>query len=258
MNTLDAINDFEKTIKANCTKEKIDFNGFADKIVKIKKMNPPVYEKDKINVFLNRRATAISELLNKYIQAYIGKEYPLIDESLFKFKRYLYMNKESKVVKDITTEIDKGSAKAEKIKKVEVPLFIYCPLNQESVEIGKYQRRTGWSHYRTTISASLPKPPREIMAKANTALANYYRVMSKLYGDDRINDLLTQAFSPQVGAIWIPTIDNLTVKTEIKNVRPKNADPALVLVSNDQRYLVGTWNIKEEYPFEHFLKEFTI
>jgi hypothetical protein len=254
--TATAIDNFDKTVRSHTAKKVGDTAQILTQIDKIKNSNPPVYEEDKIKVFLNQRAKALATLIDNYMVAKLSSQYPLLDESLFKLKRHLYIR--GGVITD-----DRTSPIKDTVRPTEVPLFIHAPSGDKKVELSKFRRSESqtWGQRRitTTITASVPVVPPNVAEEGRKALAFYYAAMSELYSKPLTSDLLSPDAPPTLETLWIPTVQSMNVQVDVQNIpAPRRYDPALLLNHKGRYYLVGLWEIKEEEPFENLLREFTV
>lgn len=263
--TATAIENFAKTIKKHSAKKVGNAAEIIQNIKQVKEKNLPVYDDDKIKVFLTQRAKALSILIDNLIVTKLSEQYHMLDNSLFKLKRHLYLT-DGVLVEDKTLAI----AKKNGLTHVECPLFLHVPINDKTVEVAKIRKTesywgNGYFNEKkrrqiiTSITANVPEVPLTVMLQARKALGYYHKIISDIYDNEITNDLYVEEASPTLEIIWIPTVESLNVKVDTVNIpAPKNYDPALLLKREDRYFLVGLWETDDELPFENILREFTV
>lgn len=254
MSTIEAIENFKKTIKSHSSKEG-NHVEIKEAIKKVKGASPDIYSNVRVEIFLKARAKAISELTNRYITAVFSSQYPLLSNEILKLKRYLYLQGE-KIIEDTTSPI----TEKEKGKKIEIPLFAkaeFKNIGATKLDLIKKTKRDPWGgHTTNTITATLPEPPQQVVRAAKNAIGFYHKTISDIYTDDLLDNMFDNIPDPKLNVIWIPAVNTLSIKTEIK--APKRIDPALLLSLGEQNFVVTTWDIEEEKSYEWFLREFSI
>ena len=275
MQTTVAIRDFEKIIKKNSTSsKKKELKGILDVIDKVKNQNPQVYSENMIGQYLKDRASILQKVVDDYFVKAMSTEFPLLSNEIFDLKRCLAIERKGKVY-TIVEDIYGEKSKKKRLTKIEMPLFAYVPLfkGEHKAELGKiiktvqhpysysghsYTSRRTYKVYATlpgTIGPNLRQAYRE-------ALSHYHRTVADILENPSIGEIVMQKnllAEPEIGAIWIPTPESLDLKVteEIINKRPKDIDPAMILKLKDKNYLVKTWQVDDEEPFEHYLREYS-
>ncbi|MBW3017816.1 hypothetical protein KY325_01515, partial [Candidatus Woesearchaeota archaeon] len=271
-----AIKNFEKTLKQNSTSsKKKELENIVGAFEKVRSQNPQVFSEAQISKYLNDRADILKKLVDEYFVAAMSKEFPLLSNEIFEMKRYLAIEKKGKtytIVEDLANE----KSKRKRLTKIEMPLFAYVPLfkGNHKAELGKIvkteQARDSWSSSYTTrrrtikIYATLPGTIGPNLRQAyREALSHYHRTVADILENPSLGEVMTQnnlLSEPEVGAIWIPTPESLDLKVteEIIERRPKDIDPAMILKLRGKNYLVKTWKVDDEEPFEHYLREYSI
>lgn len=283
-NTLTVINEFEQTIHDHAIKPRFKtVQEAAKNLHKVKVATPPLASQSQVHSFMRERAKLITQLADDALVARLSTEYTEIDPTLFELKRYLVIEldsdgKNARVIQDqtkepINEEIPKSKKdvvdlKLPKRRIVKTPLFVQVPLfrHEDIVNIGKYhtpgQSRYG---YKTRIEVSIStKFPGSIGPNLTEcyrkAMAAYHLAMSDLLKDPTIGESIDLAHyeHPELFAVWIPTLDTISVKTTIKEVKPRVKDPAMFMKVNEHYFLLATWEVDDEEPFEHFLREYSV
>jgi hypothetical protein len=247
--TLNYVAKFKENVEKATSKNLGSPDEIIETIKKVKMVNPPTYDAEKIARFLEDRLSTLVKLIDSYFASVFSRVYPMIDNELFNLKRYLRWEGGS-VVED-TLE------KSEKISCLTAPLFIFTPLSGTRImPVGTWTLNGS----KITITCTLPSPPDKIMEHSKKVLANYHRIMSEACDNPVISDLFTlENTTPAIGALWIPVDTCLSAKTtRIEMPKAISYDPALVLCVLKRWYLVTTWEIEEERPFEHYLREFSL
>lgn len=187
--------------------------------------------------------------------AKMTEHYGLVDESLFAFKRYLYIE-DGMIVADRT---HKGSEVPD-ATRMTVPLFPWAALSDGMVQMGTIKtRKEKWDKWKVVeVSAKLPVIPPDIARSGREAMAVYCRTMADLHlieGSEILDDLTKEA---RLGVTWIPSESDMVIDVWEEVPKPAGRpDPALLLLVGKLTFLVDTWDIEEEEPFEHILREFT-
>lgn len=253
-----AIENFEKTINAHTAKKVADTKGILEQITQIKNAQINVYEETKIKTFLSQRAKALQVLMDNYIVSKLSESLHLLDDSIFRLKRHLY-------VKNGTLIDDRTEAEKQGGNHVECSLFMHAKLGTKKVELGKLRTTRssddswGRTTETTTLSATVPDVPESVMALARKAMGTYHKIMSDLYNDSTTADLVADESVPTLEVLWIPSVESIDVKVNKETVRlPQSYDPALLMNRKGRYYLIGLWDSKDEEPFENILREFTV
>ncbi len=256
--TATAINEFDATIKARTVKGLGDHVKILAQIKKIKEMNPSSYEEDKLKIFFTERGKALSILIDNYIIARLSKQFPMLDNELFKLKRYLYLQN-NKLVEDKTVSIKEMPS-----EQVEVSLFVHCDSGLKTETLCKQSKTVTTMHgarkvKTTNITAVVPSVPVDVLEQGRKAVAFYYNIIADVYSDNATSDLFQPKNHPRLETLWIPTVNSLDVKVDMKNIPdPVRKDPALLLHAHGSYYIVGLWDIAEEEPFDVLLREFSV
>jgi hypothetical protein len=267
--TLTAMNEFAKTVKEHATKRVGDPEEIREKILRCKAANPPVFEEKEVAGFLKARAKTLKTLIGQYVLARLSAHYPVIDEKLFDLNRFLYFKKGSLVADDTKARKESG-ARAEKVR-----LFAYCSLENPKDTLAKFSYLEGGRLHPTAgywvakkrhtieVTATLPKPPAEVLVAGRKALGVYHKLVGDLLTDTELGELYDESEAAFLAATWIPTATSLSVKIETKELprplpAPATLDPALLLEVPPHVFLVTLWDaVDEEEPFEHYLREFS-
>jgi hypothetical protein len=278
--TSTAIQEFSRILSQYSTKvEDKELEGIVRGIDKLRKQNPAVYDEKSVARYLQERSKALSCLVEEYFVASIANKFPLISDELFQLKRYFTLQSDGKtwtLVRDDTEpEKDMPLIKNNEIKKkrrnIEVPLFVHTPLfdGKHTAKLGSYSKPTGHSRYgyiarkAVNIEAKLPGSVGQNLKEAyRDALSHYFKVLSEMFTDPIAGDVIYaegNIAQPEIRAIWIPSSDSLNIAVDSKYIQKrKAADPAMILSVQEKNYLVKTWKVDEEEPFENYLREFSI
>lgn len=260
MLTTEYLSSFRKNVATFESRSKLDGNKILDAIQKIKSINPPAYDTFEVSNYLKARQITLQELLKNYIIFMMTQRYSRLDPAILKLKRYI-RNKDNNVLTHNNLFLDDVCLeKPEKDTHIELPLFVETPLSENGDEVEHrvcdftYPASATSYGGKGEVRITLPPLPTEIKLARNRALSYVYSVCSTVYDNFITSDLITNA-NPEFVALWIPKEEHFNFKIIVE---PKPIDPALVLKYRDEMYLIDTWQIKEEKPFEHYLKEFGI
>lgn len=280
VSTAVAIQEFPKTLEQHSTKvEDEQLEGIVGGIDRLRSQNPSVYDERAVARYLQERSRTLKGLVEEYFIASIANKFPLISDELFQLKRNLTLRAEGKtwkVVRD-DTEAEQGAQEKEKVgrkivtRRIEVPLFAYTPLfdGKHTAKLGGFTKQTGsyWSDSYTrttvTIEAKLPGSIGPNLKNAyRDALSHYFGVLSEMFTNPVAGDIMYaegNLAQPEVGATWIPTPESLSVSVDQKLIQKRRVlDPAMILRVRGKNYLVQTWKVDDEQPFEHYLREYSI
>ncbi len=278
VSTAFAIAEFPKTIRRYSTEvEDEQLESIVGGIDRLRQQNPSVYDEKAVSRYLQDRARTLKGLVDEYFVASIAHKFPSLSDELFQLKRNLTLlgqGKTWKVVRD-DTEIEEYDAKQErkkrtKVKRVQVPLFAYTPLfdGKHTAKLGSFSKTRTDScggTYRTTgtIEAKLPGSIGPNLKNTyRDALSHYFGVLSEMFTNPVAGDIMYaegNIAQPEIGAIWIPTPESLNVSVDEKLIqRRKDLDPAMILKVRGNNYLVQTWKVDDEEPFEHYIREYSI
>ncbi|MBI4176723.1 MAG: hypothetical protein HY518_05945, partial [Candidatus Aenigmarchaeota archaeon] len=221
---------------------------------------------DTIRTYLEERTDVLDKLAREYISSMISEEFPLLSAELFEIKRPLLLERKGDtfVVKKDLAANDAGAKQKDRKKyRIDIPLFAYTELFKNNHKATLYNDYLyDWN---IRLDVSLPGYVGENLREAySEALSHYFGVLSKVLADPVSRDIVVnlkptseadeQTLKPEVGAIWIPTIESLKVVAEKTTPR----DPAMILKAFNNTYLIRTWKVDDEEPFEAFVGHFLI
>ena len=261
--TVTAIRDFQEIVESKTTKNVGETEKVLKTIKQVKTLSPSVYDDDSLAQFIKARTKAISKLLGDYIVAQLTVDFGLVDPSLFTMKRCLIFE-DGMVIKDRTEHTLKR--RGDDQERVEIPLFARASLGSKPINLLKLVKENTEGHRTTTkkydFSVDVPTPPPSVKVEIRKAIGKYYQVVSEIFSNEYLCDLKAVDIAmtpPKFDVAWIPTADsmNLTIEEEIIDRTPVYRDPALLMNVAGKTFLVDTWGIPEEEPFENFLREFT-
>src|SRR5690348_8086335 len=90
--TLDYVVNFKENIDKATSKDLGEPAEIIETIKKVKAVNPPCYEADRVAAFLSERTSALTSLIDSYFVSVFSRNYPMLDEGIFKLRRYLHWN----------------------------------------------------------------------------------------------------------------------------------------------------------------------
>ena len=269
-NTQALIDDFKGVLQQySSSPEKKELEKILANVERITKESPKVYDTSSIQKYLDARSQALNKLLEDYIVTAVSEEYPLLSPELFALKRHVVISKNDGAYTVVRDEIKEPKESEKDQKLISIPLFAYVPVvGNHTVTLGKYTKTTRNQYggqRKTTVSVTAKLPcglGPQLQTICREAYAQYFKVLSSTYAQPALGEILLNEKSlknPELGVIWIPTIDSFSFKVTEKLIPPKRkiVDPAIVLSARGNTYLVQTWNIHEEEPFEHYLREYT-
>ena len=270
--TSKAIEQFPKLMSDNSTKFKQEqIESIATTIEKVTQQNPTAYAEDSVANYLKKRAVVLDNLIEQYFIASVAVKYPYINNKMFDLKRQIAVvwNEEGKSYIIGGDVLEKEALPKDMPKSdvnIELPLFIYAPLfiNNHQVKIADYYLPK--IDKRVEIKTTLPGSVGPDLKDAyRNALSDYYSILSKMYADIPATvDLMVRKLSKtkaEVGAIWIPTTSSLELNVTFTE-KVANRDPAMILsvdgfAKEKLNFLVRTWNVENEEPFQQYLREYT-
>ncbi len=154
---------------------------------------------------------------------------------------------------------------------VELPLFAHAPVSSEkgvwehehvTAEDGATGRRF---QYKVNISAKMPSIPQAVLQEVREARSLYHAVVSRALKRPVLGNLLSSwldsghrsVFGESIyfatNVYWIPRPEEL--KLESTKI---DKDPFVAVQLHDRFYLIpSNWEIREEFPFQHYLDEFS-
>ncbi|MBI4148206.1 hypothetical protein HY490_02855 [Candidatus Woesearchaeota archaeon] len=261
--TLAVMEKFEKTLEEHSSRSnEKELEQIVEKIDRVHRNTPLLMDEKSISKYLKARAAMLNRFIDEYLVAALSQTFPVLDSELFDLKRYIRIEtRQDKtfVARDDTAPDTKE--KARDVKQLTLPLFAYVPLDgSHTTTLAKIVQRRDYNTKTINVNATLPGTIGAGIRQAQReALQEYHRVLQQAYGNQIIGELLLDdhdAGNPQCGALWIPTANSLTLDVKVKPKPPKIIDPALVLNVKDHTYLIRTWRVDDEEPFEHFLSEY--
>lgn len=213
-------------------------------------------------------------LVDNYFDSRIKSKYQGLSKAILELK--------TKVKIDLLNYLDKETI--EKLKgtprevETELPVFFSRTVlnmdstkeedrlfeftgNKAEINYGIKDGYGGTKEMHVSFSSPIPPLTKDAREKAKEATAYLYQMYSDALKTKTIGDILLSHIGKfsnpaeefKLGVIWKPKISELEVKV---NVIDK--DPALVLNWKDKLYLITTWNVQGEEPFEHYIKEYSV
>lgn len=201
------------------------------------------------------RKNALYILANRFILSEFGLKYGEIDQGLFNLGRMIEYKKM------IGSDYNRNLREINGPFQIMMPLFAHADFIYNSSEKKwdfKSSIKTDSYNYDFTISSNIPPTTEEIRAKVNQAEANYLKVISKALETPTIRDIVHRNLEERLKELqfrtyWIPKPSDLDI-----DVKVIDRDPLLVANLYDKTFLVGTWDVEGEEPYEHYLKEFCV
>jgi hypothetical protein len=259
----EVISEFDKVIRERSPKNIGEARKIKGQIEHAKTVPLMVYDEKAIKAFLISRSKTLSGLIRELLVAKMTALYGLVDPALLNFKRHIVIENNT-IVKDARRKAknEKGQA------SFEIPLFVVADIAAKKIQLAKVSQNRTLDYERRTIthklSVDVPAVPDEIKIDIPQATGAYYRVIGDLLMDTQVAELritgLENSFHvPAFEVTWIPKASSFNIKTteEIIQKEPELYDPALLMKVGDDRFLIRTWDIKEEEPYDHFLREYT-
>ena len=274
------INEFKKILKEYSVQPGNESSAkILEKVMEIKKIMPPTSSNDDfLKSFFQKRSQLLRTLAEAYVSLKVIEKYPKLDDKLFDLNRVFYINvASSKIIADsATTPADKfvdslnlstkqkARGRSSNGKNTRISCKLFCVVNINSVNqvvLASYTRNNPRSYYsRTTtrIKTKVPTVPPNIVSKGYSAVSSYYSNISQAKNDFELDlkELLKNITTPDLEVAWIPGLESLDISTEKMHI-VTNKDPALLMRTNTGRYLIATWNIDNEVPFDKYIREFS-
>lgn len=180
-------------------------------------------------------------LIEEYICSEFGAKYDRISEDLFNLKR--------------TIPYETGKEKI----KVRIPLFASVDFfrNEDWVFKDNYiVNKSSYNSYDVNIEIKSKRPPiiREVREKARIARAEFLSIFSNALREQFIGDLLMREnkVNYNLKVYWIPKPSELKINVEVID-----KDPILIAHICNRNYLISSWNVEGEEPYEHYIREFS-
>lgn len=262
--TVEAINGFIDLVNQYKEEKYGSCETILGNINKVRTASPTVFHQKHVAHFLAGRAAYLKNMTDQYLVARLAPAYPQIKPELFNLKRYLgikHLGGNYTVILDKTDPITDQELTSNDGWKITTPLFATVELHKDADVATLYNNeistRTN-GRVQLQITSKLPgKIGGNLHKTYRQALAKTYHVLADVVGCEGVGDVLTEQFDsvhPKILVAWIPTASSLSIKTEIKeNPRP---DPAMLLKVRDLYFLLATWYVDDEKPFDRFLKEY--
>lgn len=222
------------------------------------------------------------DLTNKFFESYfrgcLSDRYRPISEELFSLRRQIRVRATDRgigIPREINTKdlkFDPATIPAFAVINYGARQWDYTGLVQGAVSKTDYNNRKirEKKQFEFRVFVNAPLLTSRVKAEAAEAMAFAYEVCAStlrnpaalrnlMYHSAGENDtpeqIITDVTSPELKVLWKPNAEDLIFK--LKTPEPPNKDPALLLCFNKAHYLVTTWDIPNESPFRHYLKEFT-
>ncbi len=265
METSELLSNFESTVRS-AVHPPLDDKAILRNFNKLRRVSPMLFDPHKANQIINQRSESAIQLADNYITARLGAQFPLINEELFTIKRTIrFVCGEDRKWTIASDAADPGTAVSEMNKLVvQIPMFLRASLkpgSKENVDVGDF-RKESTGVYTTTIKVTVKRPFTHgvaITQMKRRAVSAYYSAIAKLMSSQAGDMILHDSFNaPEFEVCWIPTLDSFDLTVlQIPIPQPAYYDPALIMVARERPYLAGMWDIKQEEPFEAYLREFT-
>jgi len=147
--------------------------------------------------------------------------------------------------------------------EIEIPLFSFANFDGEPWTY-KPDLIMGKDRYRNdlTLESKIPPITKEVREKAKEAMAFFAETYARALRTPVLGDVLTRYRKEILSVLkedplellkvfWIPDTSKLEVK-----VRKIDTDPVLMAALYKNLYVVTTWNVEGEIPYQHYLIEF--
>jgi len=202
---------------------------------------------------------ALGRLAKEYFRHKMGEKYDLLSYELFELKRRM----------KVSTEEFEGT--------IDLPVLAWSwygnshwkhEFKKESESYDSYSKKKHTTEI--TVKTKTPLIPAEIKESASEAMAYSHEVCADALRNKSIRNYLatqirtpekiTELVEPSLAVIWKPRLEDLSVEVETTEevIETYDPDPALLLRFNKDYYLIATWDIPEEEPLDHYLREFKI
>ncbi len=207
------------------------------------------------NTEYDRKGSAVVGFITEYVSLMFREKYPQVSGELLSLKR---SSIDVNCKADGYYDIIHGC--------IDIPVFVYARFGKDEQWEKKYTVKSGdgTKSAEITLSSKTPTPTLEVRKKAKEAIAYCHDLESKVLQIPVIGDvLLAQRINgkavphpadAELYVLWKPKPSEL--KTEIKQII--DPDPILTIAWQNRLYLVTTWQVAEEEPFMHYLKEFKL
>ncbi len=180
---------------------------------------------------------ALRHLGLSYLFAELGSKYHEISPKLFKLER------------EVQVMLDKRK------HPTNIPLLASAELNEGST--WTYEK-SDESHNKIKFSSKVPPIPKEAKERAREARADYFEALRNALRVPIIGDWLIarghmHIYQQNLRVYWIPADEELKIEIE-----KANKDPFIISEIGGKNFLVTSWYVKGELPFQHYLEEFKI
>lgn len=261
--TLTAIQGFANIVAKHKVEPK-SCDGILEALQKVMSVTPSTYHEKHISAFLTNRAKILNTLADDYLKAHLGAKYPLLSSAFWELKRNLQITFDGNrptITKDETEPIPYESGRT----ILSVPLFAWIIIGKHTtcnLYKGEIPPTVGSSKVKVEISAEMPGVLGSNLRKDyRNALADGHRLVSELLSKDGLGDVLSENLNnlqPEVGVVWIPTVQSLSVKHQVVlPPEPVRYDPAMFIRLRGHCFVVALWEVDDEMPLEGFMREYT-
>lgn len=194
-----------------------------------------------LNTDSSRFKESLDFLLENYICSEFGMKYDKLSSELFSLKRI------------IPYKVD------DKNLKIKIPLFASVNLYADGDWIFKDEITEGNGYsskiYKINLTSKRPPISREVKEKARIAKADYMEIFSRALRKPIVGDLLNRDSyfgNFNINIKWIPKPSELNIEVKVID-----RDPILIAHVCNRNYLISSWNVEGEEPYEHYIREFS-
>jgi len=186
---------------------------------------------------------AVAHVIEDYICSEFELKYDRLSGELFDIRR------------EITSNL-KDNYGYTKDVNITIPLFARANLGEETWKLEEARDKDNRT-YDIKVFSKVPPITREVKEKAKQAEIDYMNIISRalkqqLIGDFIFGDLDTLEGTLNLKTCWVPKPSELKI-----NIEERVKDPFLIGCLYGRTYLITTWDIEGEEPYEHYVREFT-
>ncbi|MBI2040533.1 MAG: hypothetical protein HYT16_00340 [DPANN group archaeon] len=207
------------------------------------------YAPYKTKVDQNELDIALKNLIGKYFLLDMCKSYQLVDSKIFG------------VTKALEVKRDYSNEKY----GLELPIFARAIVGETDEwtfkrEINYKAYGDRFEQFAVEVRSDIPFLPDDVRAEGRQAKAYAHQAYARALQQQTLGDVLLSrpdlhpdASQAKLEVLWKPRPQDL--KISVTKIRP-DPDPILLLVWNNNPYLVHTWNESGEEPFLDMLRKF--
>ncbi|MBI2507564.1 hypothetical protein HYV89_01290 [Candidatus Woesearchaeota archaeon] len=221
-------------------------NGVDAHIIKEIRKNQDIIGKQMASIIvdvslpseISYKEKSLNHLTIEHILADFESKYDELHPDLFKLKRNI----------EVSVQGNEYT--------VTIPLFAKNAFGADNVWGHEVKINKGYNSHTVDFKSNPPPITRKVRQKAKQARVDYLESYLRALKKPVVGDWLLKYNGPKdldLQVYWIPKPSELNITvTTIDN------DPLLVADAYNRKFLVATWNVEGEEPFEHYIREYKV